>query len=196
MKPISFNKKAGYLIVALGMVVTGILEAQVTTSPPNYTVTTPGNNFEFDVNGQSSGQPAQDANVDDSLNFSLPAGATYIFKMSTASIHPVDICTNSVTSAKYTGASAQAVSSGTVTVTIPATNYPPTLYYICNIHTFYGKITITPPPTPAANNHHQNHGDNQYRPHFHGRNQHHPDDTAIQLKFGERRMVAGSKLYE
>lgn len=126
--------------------------AQVVVSPPNYTVTTPGNAFEFDVNNQSSGDPAQDANVDDSLNFSLNAGATYIFSMSTASIHPVDICTNPNTASRYVGASAQAISSGTVTVTIPATNYPPVLYYICNIHTFYGEITVNPPqPPPPVN---------------------------------------------
>jgi len=125
--------------------------AQVVVSPANYTVTTPSG-FEFDVNNQSSGQTAQDANVDDSLNFSLNAGATYIFSMNTSSIHPVDICTNSTTSSHYVGASAQAVSSGTVTVTIPATNYPPILYYICNIHTFYGKITINPPQAPPPVN--------------------------------------------
>ena len=129
----------------------GVGRAQVVVSPPNYTVTTPSGGFEFDVNGASSGQPAQDANVDDSLNFSLNAGATYIFSMNTASIHPVDICTNSNTTSHYSGASAQAVSSGTVTVTIPATNYPTTLYYICNIHTFYGIITVNPPqPPPTA----------------------------------------------
>ncbi len=123
--------------------------AQVTTSPPNYTVTTPGSEFEFVVNGQSSGKSAQDGNVDDSYNFSLAAGATYRFTMNSASIHPVDICTNPTTSAHYTGASAQAVSSGSVTVTIPATNYPATLYYICNFHTFYGIINVTPPQAPA-----------------------------------------------
>jgi len=126
-------------------------QAQVTVSPPNFTVTTPGSEFEFVVNGVSSGQAAQDANVDDSLNFTLNAGATYIFSMNTASVHPVDICTNSTTASHYKGASAQATSSGTVTVTIPPTNYPPTLYYICNIHTFYGVITVAPPkPPPAA----------------------------------------------
>jgi hypothetical protein len=128
------------------------IHGQTVISPANYAVTTPGNEFEFVVNGNSSGQAAQDANVDDSLNFSLNAGATYIFSMNTASFHPVDICTNPNTSSHYVGASAQAVSSGTVTVTIPATNYPTTLYYICNIHTFYGIITVNPPqPPPTAN---------------------------------------------
>jgi len=134
--------------MALCLCAAGIDQAQVVVSPPNYTVTTPTNEFEFVVNGESSGQPPMKANVDDSLNFSLNAGATYIFSMNTASIHPVDICTNPNISSPYVGASAQAVSSGTVTVTIPATNYPPTLYYICNIHTFYGIITVNPPQSP------------------------------------------------
>src|SRR5262249_54412785 len=70
----------------------------------------------------------------------------------TAAFHPVDICTNPNTSSPYVGASAQSTSSGTVTVTIPATNYPPFLYYICDIHTFYGIITVNPPqPPPAVN---------------------------------------------
>jgi hypothetical protein len=146
-------ERSGFLGMALALCIctAGNLQAQVVVSPANYTVTTPGSEFEFVVNGNSSGQSAKDANVDDSLNFSLNAGATYIFSMNTASFHPVDICTNPDTSSHYIGASAQAVSSGTVTVTIPATNYPPTLYYICNIHTFYGIITVNPPqPPPAA----------------------------------------------
>jgi hypothetical protein len=85
------------------------------------------------------------------VNFTLNAGATYLLSMSTASEHPVDICTNPTTGSHYIGASAQAVSSGSVTLTIPATNFPTTLYYICNIHTFYGVITVAPPkPPPAA----------------------------------------------
>jgi hypothetical protein len=152
MKSVYLKDMMVFLALALWNNGMGISQAQVVVSPPNYTVTTPGNNFEFSVNGASSGQTAQDANVDDSLNFTLNAGATYIFSMNTASIHPVDICTNSNTSSHYVGASAQAVSSGTVTVTIPATNYPTTLYYICNIHTFYGIITVNPPqPPPTAN---------------------------------------------
>jgi hypothetical protein len=137
------------LLIALHTTLAGVCHAQVTISPPNYTVTTPGSEFEFVVNGQSSGLPPQFANVDDSFNFSVPAGATYIFAMNTTpGLHPVDICTNSTTTSRYVGASAQALSTGTITVTIPATNYPPTLYYICNIHTFYGIITVTPPQPP------------------------------------------------
>jgi hypothetical protein len=151
MKTIFQKELTVFLTVALASAGMGIGRAQVVVSPANYTITTPANEFEFVVNNTSSGQAAQDANVDDSLNFSLNAGATYIFTMDTASFHPVDICTAPNTSSHYSGASAEAVSSGTVTLTIPATNYPTTLYYICNIHTFYGIITVNPPqPPPPA----------------------------------------------
>jgi hypothetical protein len=147
MKATLFNKMAA--IPAFCAAVTA--SAQIVISPPNYTVTTPNKEFEYVVNGQSSGQPATNGNVNDSLNFSLNAGATYMVSMNTASIHPVDICTNPDTTSHYDGASAQAVSSGTVTLTIPATNYPPTLYYICDNHLFYGTITVSPPqPPPSA----------------------------------------------
>ncbi len=139
------------MAMALCICTAGIVQAQVIVSPPNYTVTTPGKEFEYVVNGVGSGQPATNANVNDSLNFTLNAGAAYIFSMNTAANHPVDICTNPNTSSRYIGASAQAVSSGTVTLTIPATNYPTTLYYICDIHAFYGIITVAPPqPPPSA----------------------------------------------
>ena len=90
----------------------------------------------------------QFANVDNSFNFSLNAGATYLFTMNTTGLHPVDICTSPTTASHYSGASAQVVSSGSVTLTIPATGYPSTLYYICNNHQFYGIITVNPPQPP------------------------------------------------
>lgn len=142
------------MIIALGIALAGISRAQVTVSPPNFTVTTPGSQDEFVVNGQSSGLPPAFANVDNSLNFSVNAGATYLFTMNTTpGLHPVDICTSPSTAAAahYSGTSAQGVATGSVTLTIPATNFPTTLYYICNFHTFYGKITVNPPqPAPPT----------------------------------------------
>jgi len=156
MKTTLFKRRAGILAVTLCLCLAGTGHAQVVVSPPNYTVTTPASSgtstFAFAVNGTSSGQPGQDANVDDSLNFSLNAGATYIITMNTASIHPVDICTGPNTTSHYSGASSQAISAGTITLAIPSTGYPTTLYYICNIHKFYGIITVNPPqPPPTAN---------------------------------------------
>jgi hypothetical protein len=149
---LSFSANLAFVVVAASaLCVAGIVHAQVTVSPPNYTVTTPNDEYEYVVNGASSGMPDKNANVDDSLNFSLNAGATYIFKMSTSSEHPVDICTAPNISSYYSGASAQIVDSGNVTLKIPATNYPKTLYYICDNHMFYGIITVNPPqPPPSA----------------------------------------------
>jgi hypothetical protein len=141
-------KMAALLTLAVWSVGSGICQAQLTISPANFDVTTPDGNYAFAVNGLTSGQTPTNAYVDDSLNFTLNAGATYVFSMDTAFIHPVVIATNADPFSDYVGASEEAVTSGVVTVTIPATNYPPTLYYICNIHFFYGVITIAPPLAP------------------------------------------------
>lgn len=144
------NGKPGRLILALCLCLAGRGRAQVVVSPPNYTVTTPGSQFEYQLNGVNT-TSAMASGTDDSLNFSLNAGATYTFSVNTASIHPMDICTNATTTSHYTGATPQDIDSGTITLTIPPTNYPPTLYYICQIHAFYGIITVNPPqPPPTA----------------------------------------------
>jgi hypothetical protein len=153
MKATPFVEGKGILTVALGICVAGIGQAQVTVSPPNYIVTTPPtvaapSGFQFDVNGMTSDLSPTNANVDNSLNFTLNAGATYLFSMNTSAAHPVDICTAPNTNSQYSGASAQTVTSGTVTLVIPATNYPANLYYICSIHKFYGIITVAPPQPP------------------------------------------------
>ena len=147
MKKNHFKRMLAPLILAPAAMIP-VCVGQVTQSPPNYTITTPSQQYEYDVNNQSSGQIPQDNNVDDSLDFSLAAGATYVLSINTAVIHPVDICTDSGDENFYSGASAQTVNSGTVTLTIPSSNYPPALYYICDIHLFYGTITITPPQAP------------------------------------------------
>jgi hypothetical protein len=141
------------LVLALCLCTVGMGQAQVVVSPPNYIVTTPTNQFEFQLNGVNTTSNMV-SGTDDSLNFSLNAGATYIFSVNTsAGLHPMDINTSptNAISARYSGATPQDTNSGTVTLTIPATNYPPALYYICQVHSFYGIITVNPPqPPPAA----------------------------------------------
>ena len=72
--------------------------------------------------------------------------------MTAGVIHPMVVGTNFSTSSltspsnyEYSNASPQIVSSGTITLTIPATNFPNTLYYQCNNHGFYGIINVLPP---------------------------------------------------
>ena len=93
------------------------------------------------------------SSVNDSLNFSLNAGATYIFSVNTFGEHPMDINTapNIDVGSRYSGASPQDINLGNEVLTIPATNYPTNLYYICQFHGFYGIITVNPPqPPPTA----------------------------------------------
>ena len=45
----------------------------------------------------------------------------------------------------YTNATPTSTTMGAITLVIPATNYPTTLYYECNLHFFYGEITVVPP---------------------------------------------------
>src|SRR5271163_3603609 len=106
MKTNRFDKRAGILIMALCICIMGDGHAQVIVSPPNYTVTTPTNQFEFQLNGVNTGLLMTNG-TDDSLNFSLNAGATYIFSVSTSAMHPMDINTspNNNTNSRYSGAS-------------------------------------------------------------------------------------------
>jgi hypothetical protein len=112
-----------------------------------YGISAPG--FFFNV----TNVPANTVYSGSNPTLNLTAGATYRLIIGTASIHPVVIATNSSGSGvnpplnfAYSGASPQAVSFSTITVTIPASNYPPVLYYQCNIHDFFGQINILPPP--------------------------------------------------
>jgi hypothetical protein len=106
-----------------------------TNQPYYFTVTGPGEN------GVTQNPP-----------ITLQAGNTYTFTISTTpGFHQVDITTAPFPSPAvyYGGASAQIVDTGTITLAIPATNYPSSLYYICQNHGFYGVISITA-PTAAA----------------------------------------------
>jgi hypothetical protein len=108
-----------------------------------YSISTPGGHYAFQVNG-----------TNDNPSLTLAAGATYTFQINTSTIHPVDITTAPDSFDRYSGASPQDINTGTITLIIPAQGYPDTLYYICNNHNFFGTInvvaplTTTPPPSP------------------------------------------------
>jgi hypothetical protein len=108
----------------------------------NFTITTPGGQFAFMV----------DANTNNNPTLTLTAGATYSFTINTTPLtHPVDINLNTsfpFSSNHFGGASPQAITSGTIILTIPPTNFPTTLFYICNIHGFFGQINVVPPVSP------------------------------------------------
>ena len=77
----------------------------------------------------------------------VTAGTTNLFVISVEAIHPVKIVTNTPgpLATTYSGASPQGLTSGTMTLIVPATNYPSTLFYECSRHFFYGTITVLPP---------------------------------------------------
>ena len=83
----------------------------------------------------------------------LKAGVPNYFIINDSSLHPVVICTNSSTAGRYNGASPQNTFSGTMTLNTPSAGFPTRLYYICNLHGFFGAIDLTSlvGPTPPAN---------------------------------------------
>jgi hypothetical protein len=115
----------------------------------NFTVTTP--NFIYAVNGlPATGAPGD--YVQNSPTLTVTAGNTYTFTMQASVIHPMVVGTNfssngvpAPSAFEYSNATPQDVSSGTITLTIPATNFPTNLYYQCNNHGFYGIINVLPP---------------------------------------------------
>ncbi len=146
MRRITFIAKSALTVLALGLVLVGSGRAQ-----PSLTVTTP--NYLYAVDGVTTTNTAGFF-TNNSPPLTLVAGNTYMFTMEAASIHPMVIGTNFSTGTpppsmfEYSNASPQDIFSGTLTLTIPATNFPTTLYYQCSVHGFYGVITIVPPPPP------------------------------------------------
>ena len=145
MKPAFFSRTAKLLTLILGVAMAGSCLAQ----NPIYGVAAPGNQFTaFTV----TNIPANTVFPNGNPTLILTAGATYRFVIGTAAFHPVVVATNNTAfppvSSAYSGATPQIISSGTITVTIPATNFPTTIYFHCNIHGFTGLINILPPPPP------------------------------------------------
>ena len=141
MKPSFFprNLKWSWLVVFLAL--PHFLHAQ----NPIYGISTPvGSSFTV------TNIPANTIFPGSNPTLNLTAGATYRLIIGTASVHPVVVATNNTASppvsSAFASASPQVISSGTVTLTIPASNYPATLFYRCNIHGFNGQINILPPP--------------------------------------------------
>ena len=145
MKTAFFSRTTGFLPVLLGLA----LVSRGLAQNPIYGISSPG--FSYQATNVSANTVFPLSNP----TLLLTAGATYRLFISTAAFHPVVVATNSTgnfanppVNFSYSGASPQNIFSGTVTITIPASNYPPVLYYQCNIHGFFGQINILPPPPP------------------------------------------------
>ena len=106
------------------------------------TITTPGGVSAFSVDGSAANNPT----------IQLVAGVTNILVINTAGNHPVVITTAPATAPQYSGASPQAISSGSIKVTTPTSGFPTTLYYVCNFHGFKGTINLTAPAGPPSPN--------------------------------------------
>ena len=104
------------------------------------TITTPG--FAFRVDGGAVDNPT----------IQLVAGVTNILIINTASFHPVVITTAPAKTPQYSGATPQSISSGSIKVTTPTSGFPTTLYYVCNVHGFFGQINLTAPAGPPPPN--------------------------------------------
>ena len=94
--------------------------------------------YYYAVDGKSDHNPVID----------LIAGVTNILDVHVSSFHPVVVTTNIDTSAWYDGANPQGVDSQPITITTPTTGFPTVLYYMCEIHGFYGEIHLSGPTSP------------------------------------------------
>jgi hypothetical protein len=141
MKAAFFSQVIKSLALILAMAAT-----KVCAQNQIYGYATPGAQFAFVV----TNIPAAAVYPGTNPGLILTAGATYRFVAgTTAGFHPVLVATNaSQFNSSYNGASPNNIAVGTITVTLPATNYPAVLYYVCGIHGFFGRIDILPPPAP------------------------------------------------
>ena len=104
----------------------------------NHTMTSP--TFGYSVDGSPATNPT----------ISMVVGSTNLLTINTSVIHPVVIANspNLNGADRYTNATPQNISSGTIRVTIPSLAFPTVLYYVCSVHGFYGKIDIQGGPMP------------------------------------------------
>ena len=133
---------------SLGALLFGFL-ATGATAATNFVITSPS--LLYAVDGVTTTNAAGFF-VNNSPPLTLYAGNTYTFTMQATALHPMVVATNASTglpaplSLAYSNASPQNISVGTITLTLPPTNFPNKLYYQCNVHGFYGVITVLPPP--------------------------------------------------
>jgi hypothetical protein len=150
------NLKAGMALLAAAAL-TGL--GGVSRAQNTFGVTTPGvglNGYQFFINGTNNTGAASGPGLSNSPPLTLTAGQTYTFNISDAPIHPFEIVstTPGAGATQYPGATPVSTASGTMTLVIPATGFPTTLYYECAFHFFYGQITVQPPVNNAPPSNH------------------------------------------
>ena len=144
MKILTLTHHALRLAIASFIFSAGVVFGQITFNVSN-------TGFQYFINGTNNTGTSQGSTMDIPTNdcppLFLTAGTTNIFNISVDAFHPLEVVTNSPgpTATGFTGASPQNLTSGTMTLIIPATNYPSTLYYECSRHFFYGTINVLPP---------------------------------------------------
>ncbi len=135
-------------LAAVLCVTVGVVRGQTTFSVSN-------SGFQYFINGTNNTGTGQGSTSGRPTNNCPPifvtAGTTNTFNISVQSFHPIRVVTNSPgpTATTYTGAAPQGLTAGTMTLIIPATNFPSTLYYECSTHFFYGVINVLPPSITA-----------------------------------------------
>jgi len=124
-------KKSKAISIALYLVGAGLCHADYHTN----TITTPGGSYAFSVDGSSPENPT----------IQLVAGVTNILIIDTSPNHPVVISTTPNPYGWFSGADPQNINFGQIGITTPTAGFPTTLYYVCNVHSFYGEIDISAP---------------------------------------------------
>lgn len=121
-----------FCFVSSSFVIPGAAIAQ------DHTITSPG--FFFSVDGGPIANPT----------ITMQVGSTNNLTIETASFHPVVISTapNALIGRRYSGATPQNISTGTISVMVPSNGFPTALYYVCSVHGFYGLIDIVGGPQP------------------------------------------------
>lgn len=116
-----------------GIVVAFLMWTQLANAAADFTVTTPGGNFNYTINGVS-------------LNptITLVRGRLYEFAVSTTSNHPFQITESGVPLTTASGVTNNNIFSGTIFFRVPtnAVNYG----FRCSVHFFGGSIVTIPPP--------------------------------------------------
>ena len=121
----------------IGMACLAVWVSSGAVTAADFSVTTPGNQFSYNINGMNSNPM-----------ITLVRGNTYTFAIATNPDHPFAIGTSVGNEAPPGVSGANGSNSGTVTFQVP-TNAPDCVYY-CVVHEFSGVIHMIDPVKPPT----------------------------------------------